>query len=88
MNGDLELLNVDATSGLSEAAVIPADTNDTIHRTVRIDGDVFAVGDLHITERAFTDLSQNVASVRIAPDPQPFVDPGGLMFMSKDPIAQ
>ncbi len=64
VNGDLELLNVDATAGLSEAAVIPADTNDTIHRTVRISGDVFAVGDLHITERAFTDLSQNVASVQ------------------------
>jgi uncharacterized secreted protein with C-terminal beta-propeller domain len=75
VNGDLELIGVDAMTGLHEAAVIPADTNDTIHRTVRIDGDVFAVGDTHITERAFTDLHNTVASLRIAPDPQIIVDP-------------
>ncbi len=75
--GDLELLQRRRNGRLEAAtAVIPADQYDTIHRTVRIDGNVFAVGDLHITERAFTDLSQNVASVRIAPDPPPSDYPG------------
>ncbi len=83
--GDLELLNVDATAGLSETAVMPADQYDTIHRTVRIDGNVFAVGDLHVTERAFTDLSQNIADVRIAPDPQQYDYRGGLFSIAYQP---
>jgi len=64
VDGDLELINVDATKGFTDKGII-APAGDTVHRTIRIDNNIFAIGDHTITVRSMNHLTTDLATVDI-----------------------